>query len=167
MRARRESPFVSSRVAALIKTLIFTVVVPGSVTVGVPYLLFPPGARARLGGLGPLGALLVLAGAAVYLDCAWNFAIVGLGTPAIIDPPKRLVAKGLHRRVRNPMYVGVISIVFGESILFRLFDLVAYALILCLMFHLFVVFYEEPTLRKKFGADYEEYCKAVPRWIPR
>ena len=111
--------------------------------------------------------IFLLAGAAVYLDCAWNFAIVGLGTPAIIDPPKRLVAKGLHRRVRNPMYVGVISIVFGESILFRLFDLVAYALILCLMFHLFVVFYEEPTLRKKFGADYEEYCKAVPRWIPR
>ena len=65
------------------------------------------------------------------------------------------------------MYVGVISIVFGESILFRSYDLVAYALILCLMFHPFVVFYEEPTLRKKFGADYEEYCKTVPRWIPR
>src|SRR5207245_2441390 len=66
---------------------------PRCVTVGVPYLLFPPGARARLGGSGPLGALMVLVGAAVYLDCAWNFAIVGLGTPAIIDLPKRLVAK--------------------------------------------------------------------------
>src|SRR3989442_10430852 len=136
MRARRESAFVSSRVAALIKTLVFTVVVPGTVTVGVPYILLPPGARARLGGLGPLGALLVLVGAAVYLDCAWNFAIVGLGTPAIIDPPKRLVANGLHRRVRHPLFVRGVLILFGGRLILRLFYLLAYPPLPFFFFHL-------------------------------
>jgi len=113
------------------------------------------------------GVVVAASGAVLALWCIVAFIVIGRGTPAPFDPPRRLVVVGPYRRVRNPMYVGVVSIVFGESILFRSYDLVACALILCLMFHLFVVFYEEPTLRKKFGADYEEYCKAVPRWIPR
>jgi len=92
---------------------------------------------------------------------------VGLGTPAPIDPPKSLVVNGLYRFVRNPMYVGVVLVLFSEGLLFSSSRLLEYAVLVGAGFFLFVVAYEEPTLRKKFGASYQAYCQAVPCWIPR
>src|SRR5574341_1035004 len=137
-----------------IKTLIFTLVVPGSVTVLVPYLLLSPGRELHPWQIGPLrflGVFPMILGVFFYLRCAWDFTFTGGGTPAPIDPPKRFVAKGLYRIVRNPMYVGMTLILTGESIVFKSATLLAYAAVLGLGFHLFVIFYEEPILKKKFG----------------
>lgn len=153
----------------VLRTLIFTVAVPGFWTVGLPYWwlvrrgMRPDFSLARLPGW-----LLIVAGGALYLVCAfWGFAIRGKGTPAPIDPPKKLVVEGPYRVVRNPMYWGVISVMLGESIVFHSAALAELAGIFFVCVTLFVILYEEPILRSKFGADYEEYCRRVPRWIPR
>ncbi|HEY8185049.1 MAG TPA: isoprenylcysteine carboxylmethyltransferase family protein [Pyrinomonadaceae bacterium] len=154
----------------ILKTIIFTFLVPGSVTVLIPYwLLSSPSAPPpmQLGVFRYLGVLPILIGAAFYFWCAWDFTFTGRGTPAPIDPPKELVARGLYRYVRNPMYVGVLSILFGEALLFASQRLFVYAGIVFVCFFLFVVLYEEPTLRQRFGESYRQYCRNVPRWIPR
>jgi protein-S-isoprenylcysteine O-methyltransferase Ste14 len=150
-----------------IKTLIFTVLVPGTVTVYVPYRLLSRRAEFIWSGYSLLGVLPIAVGAGFYLWCAWNFAFVGHGTPAPIDPPKALVSRGPYRVVRNPMYVAVLLILFGESVFFSSWIIFRYALLVWLFFHLFVILYEEPALTRKFGRAYEEYCKTVRRWIPR
>lgn len=151
----------------VVRTVIFTLVVPGTVTVLVPHWILPPRAQFLLGGYGLLGMSLLGAGMAIYLWCAfWAFALVGQGTPAPIDAPKRLVVHGLYRYVRNPIYWGVSFILGGEAIMFRSWVLVRYAIGFWLLAHLFVLLYEEPTLRRKFGAQYEEYCRNTPRWLP-
>lgn len=107
-------------------------------------------------------------GFAVALRCVWDFGRTGRGTPAPMAPPKRLVAVGFYRHVRNPMYVGFLAgwaglwVVFGHASMAA----IAVALAVLLGVALFVRLYEEPTLRKKFGAEYEEYCRNVPRWLP-
>ncbi len=115
----------------------------------------------RLSGLLPLAL-----GMTVYLWCAWEFARSGKGTPAPYDPPQLLVTRGLYRYMRNPIYVGVGLVILGEALLFDSIALLAYAVLLLTLFHLRVVLYEEPRLRAKFGADYQQYCLAVPRWLP-
>ncbi len=150
----------------LAKVVIFTVLVPGTIAVAIPYSLLTEEPMPHTGPLGLLGLLPLTLGVAFYLWCAWDFASAGRGTPAPIDPPRMLVARGLYRVVRNPMYVGVLLILIGESIIFSSLAILQYALFVWLMFHLFVVFYEEPTLRKKFGATYDEYRKSVSRWVP-
>ena len=108
------------------------------------------------------------AGFALYLVCAfWGFAIRGKGTPLPLDPPKKLVEEGPYRIVRNPMYWGVGSLVLGEAAVFHSFALLELTGVLVVGVNLFVLLYEEPALRRKFGAEYEEYCKRVPRWLPR
>jgi protein-S-isoprenylcysteine O-methyltransferase Ste14 len=151
-----------------LKTLLFTILVPGTVTVLIPGWLL--GWDLSLGandGLRWLGAVPLLVGAWFYARCAWDFVVVGRGTPAPIDAPRRLVVQGLYRLVRNPMYVGVLLCVGGEALLFGSARLLAYAAVLLLCFHSFIVAYEEPALQHAFGASYEQYCAAVPRWIPR
>lgn len=155
------------RTGAVARTVIFTVLVPGTVTVVIPSRLAPADAEFSLRGFGVLGVLLIALGAALYFWCAWDFAWTGRGTPAPVDPPRLLVARGPYRVVRNPMYAGVLFVLFGESIAFASGVLAQYALGAWLLFHLLVVFYEEPTLGRKFGASYEDYRRAVPRWIPR
>jgi protein-S-isoprenylcysteine O-methyltransferase Ste14 len=153
----------------VIRTLIFTVLVPGSVAAWVPYLLLSSGLRAsthHLGSFRFLGLLTVVFGAALYVWCAAEFAFAGEGTPAPWDPPGRVVAGGLYRRTRNPMYLAIGSVLLGEAILFESLPLLAYSSLIGALFHLFVVCYEEPALKRKFGADYEAYCRAVPRWLP-
>jgi len=155
---------------ALFKTAVFTLVVPGTVGVLIPSVLLSesdgsyrlPAPAWRWIGFFPL-----IAGAGFYFKCAWDFAVTGLGTPAPIDMPRRLVVKGLYRFVRNPMYAGVASFVVGQAILFGSVAVGVYIVCVWLICNLFVVFYEEPTLRRKFGAEYEEYCRRVPRWLPR
>jgi protein-S-isoprenylcysteine O-methyltransferase Ste14 len=108
-------------------------------------------------------------GFAVALSCVWDFGWTGRGTPAPIVPPKRLVVVGFYRHVRNPMYIGFalgwigLWVVLGRANIAA----IAAAAAVALGVHLFVLFYEEPTLRKKFGADYDEYCRNVRRWWPR
>jgi protein-S-isoprenylcysteine O-methyltransferase Ste14 len=153
-----------------IKTLIFTILVPGTVTVYIPYLLLTSANTAQrlpLGAFRYFGVVLILIGAAFYFRCAWDFTFTGRGTPAPIDPPKKLVARGLYRFVRNPMYVGVVTLLLGEAILFGSRALFVYAAAAFVIFNLFVVFYEEPVLRRKFGESYLNYCATVPRWFPR
>jgi len=151
-----------------LRTLVFTVLVPGFWTVLVPYWVVGRGARFELRGAAAAGWLLGAGGAALYLTCAfWGFALRGRGTPAPIDPPKKLVVEGPYRIVRNPMYWSVVSVMLGEALAFRSLTL---AEIGCAVFAgaiLFVMVYEEPILRKKFGAEYEAYCRRVPRWLPR
>lgn len=154
----------------LLKTLIFTIVVPGTVTVLVPrWLLSSESVRvfAQADAIQYVGVIPILLGASIYLRCAWDFASAGRGTPAPIDPPKELVVRGLYRYVRNPMYVGVLTVLFGEALLFASSILLRYATAAFLSFHLFILLYEEPMLRRKFGGSYKRYCEAVPRWIPR
>ena len=151
-----------------LRTLIFTIVVPGFWTIAMPYWLLPRGARPEWGVLGAVGWLLFAAGVQLYIACAfWGFALRGRGTPAPIDPPKKLVVEGPYRVVRNPMYWGVASIVLGEAIIFHSLALVELAAALFAGANLFVLLYEEPVLRRKFGAEYENYCRRVPRWLPR
>ncbi len=156
-----------SQIWVFIKAALFTVIVPGTVTVLIPYLFVLPRAEFDAGIFRFGGIALMLVGGAVYLHCVWNFAWVGRGTPAPIDPPKEMVAVGIYRYVRNPMYVGICTLLAGEALLFQSLRLLVYTLISWLSCHLFVVLYEEPHLRGKFGGSYEGYCRAVPRWIPR
>ncbi|HSM12504.1 MAG TPA: isoprenylcysteine carboxylmethyltransferase family protein [Thermoanaerobaculia bacterium] len=160
---------MASRGAALLRTFLFTLFVPGTVAVAAPWL-----AVVRLGhgqlpprGWAWIGLVPMLAGAALYLRCAWGFASEGRGTPAPIDPTEELVAGGPYLWVRNPMYIAVVTFVAGEAVLFRSYSLGLYAALLLAVFHLFVRLYEEPTLRRQFGAPYERYLDDVARWWPR
>jgi protein-S-isoprenylcysteine O-methyltransferase Ste14 len=116
-----------------------------------------------------IAAVPSVLGFAVAIRCVWDFGWTGRGTPAPIAPPKRLVVAGFYRYVRNPMYVGFITgwvglwVVFGRAGLLA----IAVACLVVLGVALFVVLYEEPHLRKVFGADYAEYCSNVRRWLPR
>jgi protein-S-isoprenylcysteine O-methyltransferase Ste14 len=150
----------------LLKTLIFMAVAPATVTIYLPYALMPSSHAPQLGSLRYLGLLPIIVGAVAGCWCAWDFAFKGRGTPAPFDPPKELVARGLYRRVRNPMYVAVMLILLGEAVFFASRFMITYLLIVFAGFNLFVLFYEEPTLRRKFGESYERYCRAVPRWLP-
>jgi protein-S-isoprenylcysteine O-methyltransferase Ste14 len=114
-----------------------------------------------------IGAALFACGAVIYFWCAWDFATAGEGTPAPIDAPKHLVVRGLYRFVRNPMYAGVLLILLGESLAFRSTRILVYAAIVFTFFNLFVILYEEPALKRKFGPSYEEYLSSVPRWLPQ
>jgi protein-S-isoprenylcysteine O-methyltransferase Ste14 len=148
-------------------TILFTILVPGTVAVLIPLCLV---GDLRWHANAPatwMGALVGVTGAAIYLRCAWEFAVNGLGTPAPIAPTKFLVTTALHRYVRNPMYIGVALVILGESVIFRSLHLVLYAAAMLTIAHLFVILYEEPTLRRQFGESYEEYLRTVPRWVPK
>jgi protein-S-isoprenylcysteine O-methyltransferase Ste14 len=151
-------------------TIIFTILVPGTATVVVPYLIITSDFylfSVNIGTFRFSGIILVITGILAYLWTAFDFAISGKGTPAPVYAPRELVAKGLYRYVRNPMYLGVLSILTGEAFLFETVGVLIFALFMFLVFHLFIVFYEEPVLLSKFGVLYENYCDTVPRWIPR
>lgn len=152
----------------LIKTSVFTLLVPGTVVVLVPYLLL---GDAPLGTLDVfviyfLGILPIVLGLTLYLRCAYHFAHSGRGTPAPIDPPGKLVITGPYRYIRNPMYLGILAILAGEALLFRALPLLYYLAVLAAVFHIFITVYEERALRRKFGKAYARYCEKVPRWIP-
>jgi len=156
-------------VRLFLKNLLFTVLVPGTVAVYVPLAIssdpVAPGLVSKLAQF--LSIIPLMAGATVYFWCLWDFATFGRATPAPIDAPKRLVVRGLYHYVRNPMYVGALLVILGWSLYFASARLLLYASSVGVAFHLFVVLYEEPTLRKTFGADYERYASATGRWLPR
>jgi protein-S-isoprenylcysteine O-methyltransferase Ste14 len=151
-----------------LKSLFFLVFVPGLLIGYFPYLIsINDNELLSLGVLSYLAFPLWFIGAAAMLWCFWNFLINGRGTPAPIDPPKELVAVGLYHYVRNPMYVAGLIALLGWILWAPSFSLIIALFVFFLATHLFVTLYEEPNLRKRFGASYEDYLKQVPRWIPR
>lgn len=157
-----------------LRVALFTLFVPGTAAGLAPWWL----ARGRLhrplwewDGSGPfertLAALLAAAGALLYVLCAIEFARRGRGTPAPFDAPQSLVQSGLYRHLRNPMYVAIVALLTAEALAWRSVPVAIYAGCLALGFHLRVVFFEEPALRRAFGADFDRYCASVPRWLPR
>jgi protein-S-isoprenylcysteine O-methyltransferase Ste14 len=116
-----------------------------------------------------VGLIPLLLGAGLAISCFINFAAIGKGTPAPFDAPRKLVVSGLYRYVRNPMYLATGAFLLGCAILFAEFSktLLWYGLGIVIAVNGFVLFYEEPTLRRKFDGDYEEYCRNVGRWLPR
>lgn len=153
-------------VGVFVRNLLFTLVVPGAGAVWMPWWVltrFDPTAAAAA-----WPALLVIAlGAALYLWCVWMFAVVGRGTPGPWDAPRRVVVTGPYRWVRNPIYLAALLVVLGEAWLFLSLPLLIYAIAMAILFHLFVIGYEERTLRRRFGDAYGEYQRTVPRWLPR
>jgi protein-S-isoprenylcysteine O-methyltransferase Ste14 len=152
------------------RTLLFTIAFPGSIVGLVPLWILharlPPGhdwttTRAFL------GYAVAALGASVYVVCAREFATRGRGTPAPYDPPRELVASGLYRWVRNPMYVGIFTILAGEALVFGSRSLALYTVLLALGFHVRVALFEERALGRVFGDSYARYRATVPRWIPR
>jgi len=113
------------------------------------------------------GIALIGLGLSVVLETFARFAWHGLGTPAPVFPTQRLVATGLYRYVRNPMYWGVVTTIWGQGFLLGDVRVLAYGAFVWLAVHMFVLVYEEPTLQRTYGAEYEDYCAAVPRWLPR
>ena len=152
----------------VIRTFIFTVFIPGFWTVALPYWLLPHRVRPDLHGAGSLGWLLIAAGAALYFATAfWGFAVRGKGTPLPLDPPKKLVVEGPYRVVRNPMYWAVALVMLGEASIFHSVALLEWAVGFFAGAFLFVLLVEEPSLRHKFGEEYEAYRQRVPGWLPR
>ena len=153
----------------VLKNVLFTFVVPGTVTVLIPYWLLTPSYPRFSFDLGLFrygGVLFIGIGLALYAWCLWHFTVSGRGTPAPIDPAEALVVQGPYRVVRNPMYLAVLAILLGEVALFEAPVLILYTAIWFAFVFCFVFFYEEPTLRRQFGDAYRLYSAEVPRWIP-
>ena len=148
----------------------FLVAAPGMVAGVIPYLASrwrwgPPLLGIAAGRW--VGALVAFAGVASVVHSFARFALEGRGTPAPIAPTESLVVSGQYRYVRNPMYVAVVAIIVGQALLLGSRALVWYALGIGLLFHAFVLAYEEPTLRRRYGESYERYRSSVNRWLPR
>ncbi|HKA89296.1 MAG TPA: isoprenylcysteine carboxylmethyltransferase family protein [Haliangiales bacterium] len=155
---------------AVLGSAIFLVVAPGTVAGLVPRWISRWEMKAPLLGFGEfrvLGVALMIAGAPVLLDSFARFALQGLGTPAPVLPTRHLVVTGFYRLVRNPMYVAVVSLILGQGLLFGDVTTLVYGAAVWLAFHLFVLTYEEPTLARTFGAEYDTFRAHVRRWIPR
>jgi protein-S-isoprenylcysteine O-methyltransferase Ste14 len=165
----RQTPLYR-KVAAIVGSAVFLVIAPGFVAGLVPWWISHWRLQPPLLGLLPLrfaGGLLTALGTAGLLDSFLRFALQGLGTPAPVFPTRHLVVTGLYRYVRNPIYVAVVSTILGQGFILGNVQLLEYGGLVWLFFHLFVLGYEEPTLRASFGDEYAAFCAAVPRWIPR
>jgi protein-S-isoprenylcysteine O-methyltransferase Ste14 len=125
------------------------------------------GTAPAIGGAQVVGMVAAAAGAALAAWCVLTFALVGRGTPAPFDPPRRLVVRGPYRYLRNPMYAGAAGALAGAALFYGSLALAVYAGAFLLLMHAFVLWYEEPTLRAHFGAEYDRYCRDVRRWRPR
>jgi protein-S-isoprenylcysteine O-methyltransferase Ste14 len=154
------------RTAALGSALFFAAA-PGVMAGLIPWLLTGWDAHSVPPEVRVIGGLLTLAGAAFVIQAFARFVVEGLGTPAPIAPTERLVVGGPFRWVRNPMYVAVTAAIVGQALLLGRVELVAYAALFWTVTAAFVRWYEEPTLTRRFGADYAEYRRTVPGWIPR
>ena len=149
-----------------LKNLLFTIVAPGTVAVLVPFMIVY--GESPSSGLAPVIATVLFGlGGAIYAWCVWDFASFGKGTPAPIDAPKKLVVRGLYHYSRNPMYLGVLTVVLAWAILFQAASLGVYAVTVATCFHMFILLYEEPHLEREFGSEYSAYQSDVGRWLPR
>jgi protein-S-isoprenylcysteine O-methyltransferase Ste14 len=158
------------RALAILGSALFLVVAPGLVVILVPWWISKWQVQEpvlRFPFVRALGVLLILGGLPVLMESFARFALQGLGTPAPIFPTRHLVVKGFYRYVRNPMYLAVVSIILGEGLVLGNVSLLMYGVIVWFACHLFVLAYEEPRLRKTFGAEYDAFSANVPRWRPR
>jgi protein-S-isoprenylcysteine O-methyltransferase Ste14 len=158
------------RPTAAMGSAVFFLLAPGVVVGLIPWLLTRWQAREPVPYWAPmrvLGAILLVAGLIALIRAFVRFVMEGLGTPAPIAAPDRLVVGGVYRYVRNPMYVAVVAAIVGQALLFGQLGLLIYAVAVWLLVAAFVHLYEEPTLTRRFGADYEAYRRAVPAWWPR
>jgi protein-S-isoprenylcysteine O-methyltransferase Ste14 len=161
---------MKSRAASLVGSGLFLLIAPGTVALYLPWLLSRWRFQDDLGAWPPLravGTVLILLGALALFECFLRFALVGIGTPAPAAPTRHLIVSGLYRHVRNPMYVAVSALILGQALLFGDSRLLLYGAIVWLLFHMFVLGYEEPKLGRTFPDDYARFTAAVPRWLPR
>jgi protein-S-isoprenylcysteine O-methyltransferase Ste14 len=153
--------------ATALKTILFMLLIPGLLVVVFPlWLMATDPALFSFGLFRWLAVPFWAAGAFITIWCAWAFTVRGRGTPSPTDPPKELVVSGLYHYVRNPIYLGVILFLVGHVFWHPSLSILLMPAIVAVCSHLFVILYEEPHLRKTFGAAYEEYCKSVSRWMP-
>ena len=161
---------VNFRARAVLGSVLFLIVAPGTVAGLIPWWI----SKWKVQPTSPdfltvqiIGVLVLVGSLLVLFESFARFALQGIGTPAPVLPTRHLVVTGRYRYVRNPMYVAVVAAILGQSMILGDLDLALYAGIVWLVSHLFVVVYEEPTLRRTFGDEYVEFCANVPRWIPR
>jgi protein-S-isoprenylcysteine O-methyltransferase Ste14 len=162
-------PEEAGMVGVLARALTYATLFIGFVLVFLPaQVLASAGVRAPAdwGAAQFLGMFVCAIGASIAIACVLTFAVLGRGTPAPFDPPRQLVVGGPYRYVRNPMYIGAGLALAGAALFYHSASLLGYALGFLLVMHVFVVVYEEPTLRKTFGESYESYCQRVHRWWP-
>lgn len=156
-------------ISLLLRNLVFTILQPGLVAGLVPYLLLKIEGKPYLpdvwGSWQMTGVAVMIGGFSLMMICILRFAIEGEGTLSPLDPTKNLVVGGSYRYSRNPMYVGVILLLFGEAWFHRSFVLAGYSAIVFIGFNLFIVFHEEPRLKREFGSDWDEYKRRVRRWF--
>jgi protein-S-isoprenylcysteine O-methyltransferase Ste14 len=153
-----------------IKATFATILVPGSACILVPYFILK---AANVSLNPPIGIIQIIALLAAVLG--WGMIIwvstafvrLGKGTPIPIEPPRHLVISGLYRYMRNPMYTGALIIILAEALYFRATSLVFYAIGLGVLFQTFLIIFEEPQLKRRFGMEYKQYLETVPRWIPK
>lgn len=154
----------------IIWTLFTICVAYGLFTVFIPFKLLSINlqlAAVDIGWIRYGGLILILTGSVINLRCYWDLIFTGEGTMDPLMPTEKLVVRGFYQYVRNPVYVGLFLILFGEAIFFKSIVLLGYSLLWLLVLNLIVVFIEEPSLNRKFGKSYNEYLQSVPRWIPR
>ena len=158
------------KVLAIVGSAVFLVIAPGFVAGLAPWWISHWRVEAPFLGM-PLfrlgGGMLIMLGAISLLDSFVRFALQGVGTPAPVFPTSHLVVTGLYRYVRNPMYVAVVITILGQGLILGNVVLLEYGGLVWLLFHVFVLIYEEPTLGANFGSEYKAFCAEVPRWIPR
>lgn len=167
MEARVDSSW--RRIGLFVEEIAFTLLVPGTVAFWLPLAVLDRGklvmpatwSIVQFVAMIPLGI-----GAAIYVRCVWEFATRGRGIPMPIDHPKQLVVSGLYRYVRNPMYLGVLLFLLGEALFLQYPAFVIYTAVWFGFVNVFVLLYEEPNLRRKFGESYRGYMAAVGRWVP-
>ena len=155
------------RARAALGSLVFLVIAPGSVAGLIPWLLTRWHAHDVWTPLRVLGGVMIVVSAAGVLRAFARFVVEGLGTPAPVAPPRRLVVTGEFRYVRNPIYIAILAVIVGQALLLGRAVLLADAAVTALVFAAWVRIYEEPTLRRQFGEEYETYRRAVPAWLPR
>ena len=159
-----------SRAASLALSGLWLVIAPGSVAGLIPWLITGWRSAGDFGDsslVRGFGIVLIAIGSAALIECFVRFAWTGLAAPVPVTPTRRLIVGGFYRHVRNPMYFAVVSVVIGEALWLGQAPLLGYAFLAWTVFHLFVIGYEEPTVRRQFPEDYPLYAQAVPRWIPR
>jgi len=153
----------------LVRAITYATLFIGLLLVYVPGLLLgsAPVRPATIGAHQIAGMIITLMGAVIALWCAFTFVFIGKGTPAPFDPPRKLVIRGPYRFVRNPMYIDAGMTLAGAALYYESLSIFFYACLFFLVTHLFVVLYEELTLRRTFGDEYDAYFRRVRRWLPK